>query len=1010
MKLDNTFFKQIELNDNFITAIKRVENSNDVYFLVRLKQNSNIFSTIEKIEVIVQNNNTFNTTFPNKDLSNTQNYNRYSTNYLNNELLRYYSENFEGKQENVKYSENAGNSNSYFNINKSNIRLIDDEIYFIFSKQQTNLIKNLQSGGIRIIVKKLNNEAIFDSNFIVKNFASIYQEPIISDAYNVMDLLLENYMLSITSTYDDLDNTISLILPSLNISDVHNASVIYKYISNNNIPHQKIYHDVSVNDDLTILLIQLNESTNLIAKNIFRDYKNEVNTFNFEISISFNLSVASEAGSFSIAKSIYKEYNRSSSFIYKIFNTNKDKCETELLSLVTIDCDASFSENFDSLRLEFDTNFANSFFDDLYIRSLKINNKDILSFYVDEKLKIVYSKLDRITPLNQYFNRNIGKTVLYVDARNIYVIKNISLEIGHISTQTSSSLATSRNFTFDFDNKDKARGLNIEKFFKLREFNLAIKDLIDIDIVKNVNLSPANNSVSNITSLVIKNIQSLSELADSFGYKSVIGENSSNIVREFINNAYINVSLKTSIEGTTFYKNYTSQIRNEGTIINNRLVFSEEFLEKIKSNHYESIQFLSKSKNKRFDFLKEKSSLKKEDIISKNNSLNEKINLKEDLEIRIIPVPYEISKYKNVGIDEKYNIVDAFNDLEEVNKTSLLFYNYVFQINPNFSYGNFLKIKESYFSPEIDDGIFRNCIVEYIHKKYSKRQDIFKRISLYDDNIFIELIREQEIDDVIDSDERKKFEAVKSGLIQDKFHNEGKLEFIRLENNNTSNVVSLEENSYTNSIKSIKTKESKNIINIEEIGVLFNNIKLSANILDEVSNFSDIKAISVTLCLVPYLYSITTKEYSESLSKNDLIFFDNKENRLLRPSFAYYNKHKKTCDYLFKGISESDFKISQNKKSHNIELIYDTKKNNHNFFITNHYLYLREFFEICINNGYNLLKDIKIAYNVSVLNFDNESFRKDYTTSVLEILDEKIYTIDNLSSIRIIKNNKSKSV
>ena len=1014
MKLDNTFFKQIELNDNFITAIKRIENSNDIYFLVRLKQNSSIFRLIENIEVIVQNNNTFNATFPNKDLTNTQDYNRYSTNYLSNELLRYYSENFEGKQENVKYSENIGNSDAYFNIDKSNIRLIDNEIYFLFTKQQTNLIKSLQAGAIRLIVKLLNNETIFDSNFIAKNFNSLYQDPVVTEDYNVLDLTLENYMSNITTRYDRDDNNIVLELPKLNVNDVINIDVNYRYISDNtsgpiSFSHNIINRQVDVNSDNRAIEIDLNRSSNLIAKNILRDYKNKIATFNFEISISFNLTTNS-TDALNIVKSIYKRYDLNSLFISQIVAINKDYYETEVLSLITINCNASFSNNFNSLQLDFNTNIEGNLLDELYIKSIKINNKDIKRLYVDEKLRIVHSILDKVTPLNQYFNRNVGKTVFYIDSSAIYVVKNISLEIGFIDSQQNNRLNILKNFSFDFDNKDKVRGLNIEKYFKLREFNSIVKDLIDIDIDKNVNLSQENNSVTNVSRLVIKNIQSFSELADNFGYKSGIGENNKNIVHEFISNAYINVTTKTSIEGVTFYKNYTSQIKNEGSVINNQFIFSDVFLEKIKSDHYKSIQFLSKNKNSKFDFLKEKSSIKKEKLISQNNSLNEKINLKEELEVRIIPVPYEVAKYKNVGIDEKYNIVNVFNNIDEVNKANLLFYNYVFQINPNFSYDNFLKIKESYFSPSVDDGIFRNCIVEYIHKKYTKHQDIFKKVNLYDDDIFITLIKEQEVLDIVDINEIKKDEAVKSGLIQNNFHGEGSLEFVRLENNNTSNVVLLEENSYTNTLKSVKVIESKNIVSLEEINVLFNKIKLSADILDEVANFSDIKKINVTLCLIPYLYSLTTKEYSESLSKNELIFLDEKESRLLRPSFTYYNNHKKTCDYLFRGISESDFKISQHKKSQSIELIYDEKKNNHNFFITNHFLYLREFFEICANNGYNLLKDIKIAYNVSVLNFDNESFRKDYTTSVLEILDEKIYTIDNLSSIRIVKNSTNKSI
>lgn len=1015
MNLNTTeLFRTIEIDEDFISAIKYNELSEETYYLFRLRQRSNIFENIKSVDIIFQNNATFGINFLSKDLNRTIDQYTYSNEFSDNELFSYYNNNF--NIDPIKnYSENDNNwTSSIISYQKSDLTLIDNEyIYFLISSRDSRFLRYLKKGFVRVIIKNNSNNNLFDSSFIEKNLEEIYLNAKIDQQNLILNFIFSQYTNNLTISYNNTENSFHIDFPELSESFVNSITGTFyyddkeypAYYSNMNFPR---------NGGLGRIIL----GANPLTYDIITNYNNNVLTYNFNLYVSFNTLDNTNAEGYNIyssfCKIITKSYERSDRIITQIINNNNTDYNLNNLNRIVLNCNADYIEQGEVLKLSIDYDFSNVFTENVYLKSIIVNNNSVYEIYKSQDLKNNYMPLYNIVNVSEYFDLNstLNSKELYIDSKNIYSISNIKIIFEYNNGNLINTETISKVFEFNI-NKSALGLIQIEKFFKFSEFNTKIKDALDIDFDNSIQLKSEKLNVFPIKSLKIKNILGFSTLSENFNYNKYT-DNITENTKLLIKNSICNISLKTIICGIEFYKDVYCKLSEVGDFVSNDYIFKDDFLDKTNINLFEIIPTLSVKNEKKFDFLlKNTKNEMLEELNNYDQNYDQSINISQELLIKVIPFPYEVSSLINTGLDSSNNIVANKSSQvseEDLSFSSFIFYIYIYQIVPNISYDKFIQIKKSYYSPEIEDSTFIISFFDNVYNNYTNSNNIFKKLNSLNKDDFIKVINNLSNNSIYfnkNSSEAKeklnKEVLTKNSITKNSIHKSG---FLNITNNSKNLNPYTNKQNITHNIKVIKSDNITNIFDTKDLIFIYNkNINLKADIIDVILNDTQIKTIDVNLCVVPFVSSVKNSDnINLNIVNNKNIIINKKNNITLSPSIQYFLNYERILSFYFSGIVKNDIQLVNNNDQTYITLKSDNNIIKHDFYKLNHMLYLKDFFSLCISNGFNILDNIHLSYSLNIETVNGEFYKKDYSLKLLEKLDEKIYITDNLDNIIFIKS------
>lgn len=1009
-------FKSIELESDYFSSIKYNQYATDIFYLFKLKQKTALFEYIKNIDVIFQNQNIFNDNFKNEDLTLTEDHKKYSNNYNDNEIFEYYRDNFDFNIA-TSHFDNSNSNNFILTFEKSDLKLVDNNyIYFLINSSESARIKNINNGNIRIIIRGVNNNILFDSSFIENNLRNTYLNAKIDTQNFIFDFIFNQYTENVDFYYartnlrpddfSDPDPYIFINFPKINDSFLSEVSLVFSY---NNVD----YFTKTINNFNNDLLLNENiEGSNFIF-DLIKNYNNNLDAlFKFELHINFTTRVVIgylDDGSelFAVntfSKIVTKEFERSSNTIKRIVEDCLDNYNLQNLNKIFLDCTTEYIQNGEVLKIKCETSFNNVDTKNIYLQDILINDNKIYNIYRHESLKNNFIPLYNKVDISEYFNidEDSSETNLFIDSRNIYLLNNIKFNLCYFDNDINQTrirtiqIETKKNYLNQFQT---------EKFFKLSEFNITIKDSLDIDVGLNLDFINSNK-LCTLNRLQIKNITALDSIAYNFNYQQF--EDKFLNIQSLLNNSFCNIQINTFINNTMFNKSVYCKLSEVGLFNNNDYEFNRSFLEKVEVNIFDIINTLSLKNKKTFDFIFKTNKADMLEALSfKDNFTDGSFSIRQEVIIKVLPVPYDISLFFNAGLNISGNInydVSLLQTKSQADYASFLFYNYLYQINPNMSYQVFLNIKKSYFDPKIDDNTFMFSIFEFIYNNYVNSQNIFKYTNIFNKEYIIDQV--QKMPETKRS-ENSNISLTKEELINNKISQNAvyKNKFLNFVNN--SREIGSYKNKVVHRIISIKDNfEANNIVQLKDL-IIFHNKKLvlNADIIDIISKHNNIKIVDINLCLLPVVSSFySSNSISKDIISNKKINISLKDKMCLSPNLEYYKQFKHLNSALFKGLSQKDFIIKKNNISTILSLNSDKNIVTHDFYKLNHMLYLNDFFQTCLYNKFNILDELNLIYSVNIATSDNNFYKKEYSLNLLEKLDKKIYIIDSLENIVFMKN------
>lgn len=997
----------------------------------------------------------------------TKDFLKFSSNNNQNKLIDYYSRNFGFGFYNSYQNINKTSSlnNSIIDIDKKDIYLEKSNLYslFITVKDTYELLekeKNSQENSVyfKVYIKDKNRNVIWTSTIVTSpiKINDLITNASINNEFKYLKYFIKNDLQSAFLSITDHpgEKFLKINFPS----GVANESI-------NNITGKRLSRN-SKNDIVGLFGTYYDNSLdNKIvdkSKKIVVDLGCKYN--DIKLIERFSLTPVKQASLYNFDRQFvqFKLANVYEQIIENYYG-NQDYFHFNLSLNVSIDDNTSYTlpdhvvsiRNNDDLINGVLENFGQRFIENKksLLEEIEISYKNINTRIVQHKIDIskVKDKLTQIklsTIKDSFTNKDaiyltsdsrvVNNTLQISAIENLFDLKNRILEIEDgdklvfYTVTLSDEISDNEKFVYTFiyyieNNFETSQDILGKQTFnndldkinyinKTVEINKAFKDSLTFVIDKtnlNLNLSNEDSMILSPIELSLSIVDRFNNLSNFFGYETV---------KEFLGACFVrfNYVIKISKNNLTFrqdenylntgtvgyfekFYNFNELFRlNDSDEItsNDNIVSNLSFHRDIKDSSFNDFTQIKRSGI--FDFIF--SDIDPKSLSFKFHQFNNpRSSIILSYDMTLYPIPSLLNKYKNKGLDNIKNVSNCFNNELEAESVDRLFYDYIYNENFNVSFSSYIKIKESFFDPNVSlDNFFSFISKNMIEKNKLTPLDFVKLSNRSFEPLIIDNTDEVENNDI--------YNRVKAEFYVDRMFGRN----LRLQGFPFIQNAIVKSKSRSDAyniiydipgilkfdfdiVKSIKRINSTN--NIQNIGLRFVN-----SLNDSRTSFE------LRLALVPLvkLNDRTTLSFEEMLQiKGNSEYLDiiNEGNTtLLKPNSRFYSRNEEyqTWNNLrfnnYSNYGEDSYALSLEDHSH--VLTHTNYKN-----------YFTDFFNEALTFNFVKLHDIRlnVALLITTPDIINNVGKNDYWCDYYQIslLSDAVidYDIGMLDIIRFVKNS-----
>lgn len=636
----------LNFNANDVHCISSGFGDNNFSFVLPVYLNRSLSHLIDRIQVISQNNDRFNSTFNNSLNTETLDYKKYvessihSDMFENNSVIKdvflNYNQSFNlGENSNLVDHVNFSVGNFVNNEEESVVSINKYEMLLPTTYSRRLLIDDMNN--IKLIFLSSSNEVLHESDILRVAFKTVHATRNTPDAQRLYsDLILDNFSnsMSITYLFNNSGNFVSVSAPIIDAGNSVNMEI-----------------NLSSKDDPNNILV-LNETHSYFKAReflygIYKDFELSDNE-NFSIVANIDCTIDTD-GNPPLDFSFFKEFNYDKTS--ELYNSLKDLYLSRVLSnvLSNLNFDHSYmSSNIDSTfisqQIFIDSqSVSSSILDKIVIRSIKKNSVEVENVYLDET--------NDIESKHSYKNKSL---LSYITKSNVYYIKNYNTK-SEFSIELE-LMGSSREFI--------SKSVVSKDTDPINTANSLLKRCIGIQPPAfNTALSNENSQIFKYNSVKLTNLHLLNEIAYDYGYidsRTNVGDPIS-----FINHAMFMFKNNTDVKtDNVLFKNNKHNLlfgSNVFTNISNNDMHAPGIVSLISTPDLESLEKIPINDSARqneyvYNFFKT------ENIENSYNFFNhiDNINIKSTLVIEFIPMPKIVAVCRRLGVTNNILISGAF--------------------------------------------------------------------------------------------------------------------------------------------------------------------------------------------------------------------------------------------------------------------------------------------------------------------------------------------------------------
>jgi hypothetical protein len=634
----------LNFNANDVYCISSGFVDNNFSFVLPVYLNRSLSHLIDRIQVISQNNDRFNSTFNNSLNTETLDYKKYAESSIHSDMFENnsvikdvflnYNQSFNlGENSNLVDHVNFSVGNFVNNEEESVVSINKYEMLLPTTYSRRLLIDDMNN--IKLVFLSSSNEVLHESDILRVAFKTVHATRNTPDAQRLYsDLILDNFSnsMSIAYLFNNYGNFVSVSVP---IIDAGNSVAMNVHLST---PGKR---NVLRLDETNMFL-----EAEAFLYDIYKDFELSDNE-NFSIIANINCTIDTGEGS-TLNFSFFKEFNYDKTSA--LYNSLKDLFLSRALSnvLSNLNFDHSYmSSNIDSTfisqQILIDSqSVSSSILDEIVIRSIRKNSVEVENVYLNET--------NDIESIYSYKNKSL---LSYLMKSNVYYIKNYNTK-SEFSIELE-FMGVRREFT---SNSVVSKGTN-----PISTANSLLKSCISIQPPTfNTNLSNKNSQIFKYSNIKLANLHLLNEIAYDYGYidsRTNIGDPIS-----FINQAMFMFKNNTAVKtDNVLFLNNTHNLlfgSNVFTDINNNDMHAPGIVSLISTPDLESLEKIPINDSARqneyvYNFFKT------ENIENSYNFFShiDEINIKSTLSIEFIPIPKIIAVCRRLGITNNTLISDT---------------------------------------------------------------------------------------------------------------------------------------------------------------------------------------------------------------------------------------------------------------------------------------------------------------------------------------------------------------
>ena len=1034
---------KINIEEDFFTASSITETS-PTLFKIKLYVQQTDRDKISKIRCIFQNNETFNESFKNSLFNETKNNKSYNDNNVKeNTLLNFYKRNVKENfivSRNENYLSNGEKiTNIFHEIDNADISYSKGYILAFIPLDVTNKIRNkIKKGFVRIDFINEIGDILFKSDFVEIDFEEVYDNKI--SLVKINKKIIDNNLVFNSDTYikkiptninDKLLNQAKNIINNINPSfkrlestivfaDIQHSTVKQ---NDNDIRSTNIKIDSRFNSYNKVLQGNKSQVSLQLENAVEKSNINRVNSSQKSEILSAILSKRSDLVKNDLLKKGFDQtlLNKQTVDIdiaVKVgneFNTKNKRKNLTVKKKIKLPINKQLVNNlvkekkseyvrkqiFNKLNMELSFDFLNkdtgvitleslpleNYSDFIYINmfeGISINKKknnfrfySSPTFSIDSEIPNSDKKrlLSLFTKSSNYSNsQGRHQYNLYFDARKIQSISEVIIQIDIIEKELKITKSLKSSTALKLKSFKAFKGSYIDVVEKLNSLTTidSKRTLIEFNKKLNKNI---------LTIEKIKNSKPITELFDftqSLGYENQNYIEKTDLIKSLLRQSIVLVEVSSIVSNKKFeFK--------DAFIAGNKISFNGDNLEidlsyiNDRFNMIDFIKSLDETERFKYDFL----FLNDERIIDVYKP-EDSVLVEKNTKVLIIPLPFLFSKYKGVGLDSNNNIINKYNDENELKEIEKTFYDFVFSFNPNFSFSTFLSIKKDYFGLTLNEENFyeklKSLVVNSsVNIRFKELKEKLTQKDLFAEIVNFYKIEESRLRESIVNikNENRSLEVI-SGIRD-----------LKINNKDLFNTKLLEG-------RFISSFKDQSLYNLSEVNISYNRLStIRLDILSEIYSegfYFDKEDLDIFCCFVPVLTCEPELKIEDvNLNKYTQILSTDNFTKII-PSDDYFLTldQQRNSEYFY-GLDLVDFNLINNDQIQ-LKNEYNLQKNLLNDF--------RLFFDESKKIKFNLLANVLFIIKVDVeLEKEEKVYSRTYFFELLDKSQKRIYNISSIKSI-----------
>ena len=978
------------LHSNIFCLTPERNDENNFVFVLPIVIDPRKTDRVAKVQIICQNQLIFKSQFPNKYYSQTSDFKKYnktgtSNEILNKEYLKNIFSNYnknskpnEGFTKNYEFSLNS--DQNLHNLYSNSFNDSSDFIYLLnLGKSFSNLIEDVNINKTRILLLDENDVILQSLDFFDTNYKEIKRRKSIVNKTAFYQELTRNLTNNVRITMTDRGEVLVNLEDNIDTDNFKNMSLELIYINR--------LTSISIKNAEPKKDILIQQNCEEFLEKIAKDCLLGLESFKFQVNIFLNTTEDTI-----ILNSVINS-NRQSDFIKRVFIFKKNTVINQIFNDLNASINSEFARNKINVRVDKDED-NEKVLNIIKVNDIKRNGTSINFYYKNEEFTLENRKFYKGLSLKSLLDNNSSRQLsFWLRKISRSTSFSIDLEIDNVkrSIRSSSPLVFKETFSSLID----LTNIIFKRNLVVNDFNF------------NIGLSDNNSSIFTLNNITLNNIQNFNDVAMSFGY---IDSNNQGDVEKFLKNCIIKVENSTSLNNINirnyknsyfFFKNFFENFTESDSVIN---VSNSNF------------KFIHTNDNYHLRSNKPNPSFEKRKIIDFFTTLdipnaykkiiNREIDLKSDLKIKILPIPFIIiDNLKNdqnlsTGIDSLGN--PNVDNADIKNKLCLELVNYFYSGNTNLNYSKYNEFITTLFSQDEPGEVIPPTkyseFFNYLFDTNVKRSSMYNKTVRYNTS--------QILSEINVNEELSKFK-IRTGTFEEnlfeKYFNfaESNLEFFYSDNPFN--------------------------LNFEDINYFFNNEKISfqkikvSNLLSkkfkiDISSLKTFYTDQKIKDIVPKIrltLHFLLKNENENIEIDDIDTTNFTITNIDGVNCLTYNevymtgtKYNKFSDFNT-GINNEFINIVQ--EGDNIFVEIDSEENQLNINNLDYETY-RDFFTFAKNNNIDLLEKVVLRTSLS-FEIRNTEEEIEYITSVFSqeisrnnLIDQDRITIsslDNISSVII---------